>query len=85
MGKLREDLSERVEVCEVRCQKICKGPVVGLELDGRIEWFSKMKSKSMRKHFVALVKSGELHASLASRRSRKRAGRFRSDAALAAK
>ncbi len=82
---LREALDGRVEVCDVRCQKICKGPVVGLEIDGRIEWFYKMKSKSMRKRLVALVKSGELHSSLASRLSSKRSGRFRSDTAMAAK
>ena len=82
---LREALANKVEVCDVRCQKICKGPVVGLELDGRMEWFSKLKSKSMRKRFVSLITDSELHPSLLSRRSRKRSGRFRADAALAAK
>ncbi len=82
---LRESLSGKAEVCEVRCQKVCKGPVVGLELDGRVEWFSKMKSKSMRKRLVALVTAGELPANLAVRRVRKRSGHFRSDVALVAK
>lgn len=28
-----------VEVELVRCQKICHGPVAGLDVDGRMEWF----------------------------------------------
>jgi hypothetical protein len=26
----------------VRCQKICKGPVVGVAVDGRMEWFQRL-------------------------------------------
>ena len=28
----------------VGCQKICSGPVVGLKVDGRMEWFSRVDS-----------------------------------------
>jgi len=27
----------------VRCQKICRGPVVGLVVDGRMEWFERVR------------------------------------------
>ena len=42
-ARQNESLGKQGTVCPVKCQKICKGPVVGLEIDGRIEWFSKLK------------------------------------------
>ena len=37
LKKLRAALSDhRVE--EVRCQKICKGPVVGVRIKGEVQW-----------------------------------------------
>ncbi len=33
-GELWAVLTEHGEVVEVPCQKICKGPVVGVEIDG---------------------------------------------------
>lgn len=82
---LREALAGHGEICEVRCQKICKGPVVGVEIDDRIEWFSRLKTQGMRKHLARLLSSGELHTSLSARRLRKRSGKFREDRDLAAK
>jgi len=33
----------------VGCQKICPGPVAGIELSGRMEWFSRIETtKRMR-------------------------------------
>jgi hypothetical protein len=33
-----------VKLKMVRCQKICHGPVVGTEVDGRMEWFERVSS-----------------------------------------
>ena len=32
----------RVPIELVRCQKICNGPVVGVVVDGRMEWFQRV-------------------------------------------
>ena len=41
---LVELLEERADVSLrlVRCQKICRGPVVGVAVDGRMEWFQRV-------------------------------------------
>ena len=49
-GSLAGDL-----VVEVRCQKICKGPVAGLEVDGRLEWFRSLRKAKARKALGRLV------------------------------
>ena len=33
-----------VKLQMVRCQKICHGPVVGVEVGGRMEWFERVSS-----------------------------------------
>jgi hypothetical protein len=42
-----------VTIQMVRCQKICHGPVVGTEVDGRMEWFERVSSVQ---ELAALVK-----------------------------
>ena len=33
---------------EVPCQGLCNGPVVGLQIDGELRWFSKVRSAKLR-------------------------------------
>ena len=42
---LRLSLPDDQEVIDVRCQKICKGAVVGVRFSGRLLWFRKLRSK----------------------------------------
>ena len=42
-----------VAVEHVRCQKICHGPVAGLAVDGRMEWFENLDGV---KQIAALVR-----------------------------
>ncbi len=75
-------LSDRdgVAVEFVRCQKICHGPVAGLEVDGRMEWFEKVDGV---KSIAALVRmtrrqsDGRIPKPLRRRRVKKRAGKVR--------
>jgi hypothetical protein len=65
------------KVRKVGCQKICKGPVVGLKVRGRTEWFSKV---DRAKPMVALLRAAERGAKklpppLDDRRVRERSGR----------
>jgi hypothetical protein len=69
----------------VQCQKICKGPVMGLEVDGQLEWFAKLDDPKSRRHLALFLTSGELKKRLKRRISLKRRRKFRGDWALAAK
>ena len=74
-GSLAGDL-----VVEVRCQKICKGPVAGPEVDGRLEWFRSLRKAKARKALGRLVIArgqGPLPERLAKRRVSKRSGLLR--------
>lgn len=76
--ELRQRLEEIAEVCEVRCQRICDGPVVGAEIDGALEWFERIRSTKVQKHLVdCLTGSGKVRRSLRKRRVAKRTGRRR--------
>jgi hypothetical protein len=71
---------EGVEVELVRCQKICHGPVAGLVVDGRMEWFEHVDGV---KQIAALVRmtrrepNDRIPKPLRRRRVRKRAGKLR--------
>jgi hypothetical protein len=76
--ELRERLDQVAEVCEVRCQRICEGPVIGTEVDGVLEWFERLRSKKVQRHVVEwLTGAGKFRRSLRKRRVGKRAGRRR--------
>ena len=62
----------------VRCQKICSGPVFGTVVDGRIEWFEKVRGGKSRAAAIQLaVDGGPMPDRLERRRVRKRSGRLR--------
>ena len=73
---LRALLGKEGQVCEVRCQKICKGPVVGVEVDGRLEWFSKMTGQD-QDALVQLLRHGDIKKRLRARMDKKRRGKLR--------
>jgi hypothetical protein len=68
----------RLPVRRVGCQKICKGAVAGLEVNGRMEWFARVDRP---KPMVALARLaqrggvGKMSKPLAKRRVAKRSGR----------
>ena len=57
------------------CQKICKAPVVGLSLDGSVEWFAKVRGKSGRKALRRFLRTGA--GPMRKLRSKKRSGKLR--------
>ncbi|HSL57202.1 MAG TPA: hypothetical protein VK866_05120 [Acidimicrobiales bacterium] len=60
----------------VSCQDICSGPVVGLERDGPIRWYSKVRGD--RRRTLARIVAGDApRRALASREVRARRGRLR--------
>ena len=82
---LESSIAEHGQVIPVACQKICKGPVASLEIDGQIEWFSKLNKKQSREGLVALLSEGKLKDKLKDRIAKKRRGKFRGTLPLAAK
>jgi hypothetical protein len=73
---LREIFEEAGLRCErVRCQKICNAPVVGLKIDGTMQWFAKVRGKSGRKALRRFLRTGD--GPLRKLRSKKRSGKLR--------
>lgn len=64
-----------VPIEEVRCQKLCKGPVVGLVIDDTVQWFGKLRGKGGRKALRRFLKKGD--GPLWKMRDKKRAGKMR--------
>jgi hypothetical protein len=70
--------SEAGSVELVRCQKICSGPVFGTVVQGRIEWFEKVRGRKSRAAAILLaLDDGPVPDRLAARRVKKRSGRLR--------
>lgn len=60
----------------VACQGVCKGPVVGLERDGEIRWYSSVRG-DRRRALARLLRTGTGRKALRSAEVRKRRGRFK--------
>ena len=60
----------------VRCQGVCKGPVVGVERDGEIRWYTKVRG-DRRTALARLLSSGSGRRDLHSAEVRKRRGRLK--------
>jgi (2Fe-2S) ferredoxin len=77
-AELRRQLTSVGEVRPVRCQSVCKGPVVGVEIAGRLEWFAKLRRPKAQKAIKRLVRDGGPVADrLQPLRVKKRAGQLR--------
>lgn len=74
--KLAELLDGRARVEVVGCQKVCDGPVIGLEVDGQLQWFDDVRGDA-REALEAWLTRGKLKKPLRSRRIKKRAGKLR--------
>jgi hypothetical protein len=66
-----------VKVSKVGCQKICAGPVAGLVVDGRMEWFSRVNSakRIAGLRMLARHRHRRIPTALEKQRVRKRSGR----------
>jgi hypothetical protein len=75
---LRAAIGAVADVADVRCQRVCDGPLAGAAIEGSLEWFKSVDSEKARRQLVDLVAgSGRLRHSLKKRRVKKRAGRLR--------
>ena len=58
-GKLKKFLSKRgaASVEGIGCQKVCKGPVAGLVVNGRMEWFARLDERKRWKALARLLRA----------------------------
>jgi hypothetical protein len=63
----------------VPCQDICKGPVAGVELDGEVHWFAKVRKGRHRRALRAVIEgpATPLPEPLAGREVARRRGRLK--------
>jgi (2Fe-2S) ferredoxin len=60
----------------VRCQKICKAPVVGVKSDGPVVWYAKVRGREARVKLARLIESGKAKK-MKAHRVKKRSGKLR--------
>jgi hypothetical protein len=65
-------------VRHVKCQDLCGGPVAGVVVDGRVEWFEKLRKGKHRAAIVELASgaTSKVPSVLRSSWARKRSGKF---------
>ncbi len=73
----RKSVGASLEIEEVRCQKICKGPVAGAEVDGTLRWFRKLDARTDLVELRRAINDGRLPKGLAKKQVEKRTGKFR--------
>ena len=68
--------AEGVAWTAVRCQKVCKAPVVGVKQTGPVTWFRKVRDKDARKRLLKVLQQ-ERPKALKSFRAKGRTGKLR--------
>ena len=53
--ELKKALGAVGKVHRVTCQDLCEGPVAGVEVHGRVEWFEKVRKGRERDAVIALA------------------------------
>lgn len=71
---LRDALPSAISV---RCQDVCKGPVVGITVNGRLEWFKKVRKAHHRRAILDAMTTGTASEALWKRRAEKRSGKLK--------
>ena len=78
-AELLSALRDVGKVEEVDCQDICKGPVAGVEVGGRVEWFKRVRKHRHQAALADLARDGttEVPAVLRDRWVPKRGGKVK--------
>ena len=53
--ELRAAIGEVADLADVRCQRVCDGPLLGAAIEGSLEWFCQMDSGKAQRQFIDLV------------------------------
>jgi hypothetical protein len=68
--------AETEDAAAVACQGICRGPVVGVERDGELRWYAKVRG-DRRRALERLARTGSDRRALRSAEIRRLRGRLR--------
>lgn len=74
---IEKRLGGDIEICAVRCQKICSPLVVGVRTRDRLVWVKKVKSRKDVSALEQWVEDGRCPKRLKSRRVKKRQNKLR--------
>ena len=76
---LEDALAHVADVVTVPCQSVCRGPVAGAVVAGRLQWFARLRTPKARAALVRVTDRApaRLPGSLAKRLVAKRAGKLR--------
>ena len=77
LRRLEASLEGVADIKPVKCQKICRGPVVGVQVSGTLEWFRRVDTEKARRRLVTLLETGKVKKALAKRRIGARSGKLR--------
>jgi hypothetical protein len=77
--ELRKRILPLGKVRRVSCQDLCGGPVAGVRVGGKVEWFEKVRKPKQRDAVVALATGVEskVPAALKSSWARKHSGKIK--------
>jgi hypothetical protein len=59
-GALVDAASQVRGSCEVPCQDLCHGPIVGVRIGDGLRWFHRIRGKRLRKALVRSVEQGRI-------------------------
>ena len=67
------------DVTRVKCQDLCEGPVAGVIIDGRVEWFEKLSKERHQRVVAHLVERGatKVPSDLKDRWAKKHGGKIK--------
>ena len=66
-----------VRVRPVRCQDVCKGPVAGMKVRGKMRWFKSLRGKLWHTQLVSAARAGGVCEALDAQEVKKRRGKVR--------
>ena len=76
-AEILASLDDYVVIQPVRCQDICSGPVLGLEIGGRWEWFKKLRKTKDANAVTKSLRRDKISDSLKKLHVKKRSGKLR--------
>jgi hypothetical protein len=77
LRSLTKTISAEATVKNVKCQKLCEGPVAGVFVNGDLIWFERLTSAKHRESLLRLLQTNKLSKSLKKHQNKSRAGKLR--------
>ena len=76
-AEILANLDEDIVIQPVRCQDVCSGPVIGLKVGGRWEWFKKVRKAKDANAVNKTLRRDKVSDGLKKLHVKKRSGKLR--------